>query len=231
MSEYFSKPGLAGIPGNLLEQVRAEKRRREEERAEEVRKRAFSSYEDYLIYSHFGKWQTSRHLKLICKTLESVEAGILDKVILNMPPRHGKSMSVTGSFPSWYLGRHPDKRVIEVSYGISLARKFGGDNKKKIEEFGRDLFGVELSKSLRSRNAWDLTTGGGMISVGISGGITGQGADLLIVDDPVKNRRDAESATIRDFIWDEWQSSMLTRLHAGGSIIVIMTRWLSLIHI
>ena len=178
------------------------------------------------MYVHRGRWQTAPHLRLICETLESVERGEIDRVIFTMPPRHGKSMSVTESFPSWFLGRHPDSRVIEVSYGDSLAKRFGRANRRKLEEFGGELFGVGIAQDNASVTNWGIQGhAGGMLSAGIGSGITGEGADLILIDDPVKNRQDAESAVKREHIWDEWQSSILTRLHPGGSVIVIMTRW------
>lgn len=217
---------LDAVPANALDLVRQELRLRNEREAQERRDRAFSSYEDYLLYVHRGRWKTAPHLRLICRTLESVERGEVSRAILTMPPRHGKSMSVTESFPSWFLGRHPERRVIEVSYGDTLARKFGRSNRRKLEEFGREIFGVEIAQDNASVTDWGLQDhAGGMLSAGVGAGITGAGADLIIIDDPIKNRQDAESLLKRERLWDEWQSSILTRLHPGGSVLVIMTRW------
>ena len=135
-------------------------------------------------------------------------------------------MSVTETFPSWFIGRYPDKRVIEVSYGSLLAEKFGRANRRKIEEFGKELFNIEISPENRSVTNWGIKgRSGGMISTGVSGYITGHGADLLIIDDPIKNRAEAESTTYRERLWDEWRNTLLTRLHPGAAIIVILTRW------
>ena len=206
--------------------MRRELRQRNEAEAQAKRDRAFSSFEDYLLYVHRGRWQTAPHLRLICDTLESVERGEIDRVIFTMPPRHGKSMSVTESLPSWFLGRHPDSRVIEVSYGDSLAKRFGRANRRKLEEYGQELFGVGIAADNASVTNWGIQGhAGGMLSTGVGGGITGEGADLILIDDPVKNRQDAESSIKREHIWDEWQLSILTRLHPGGSVIIIMTRW------
>ena len=92
--------------------------------------------------------------------------------------------------------------------------------------YKRQLFGHTISQVQATKTNWNLDNGmGGMISVGIGGSITGYGADLLIVDDPIKNRAEAESATYRDKLWDEYQSTVSTRLHAGGAVIIILTRW------
>ena len=143
-----------------------------------------------------------------------------------MPPRHGKSMTVTETFPSWFIGKCPDKRVIEVSYNNEFAEKFGRRNRSKIEEFGKEIFGIEVSRENRNATNWSIHgRRGGMLSSGIGGRITGEGADLLIIDDPVKNRAEADSITYRDRFWDEWQNTLLTRLQPGAAVIIILTRW------
>lgn len=135
-------------------------------------------------------------------------------------------MTVSETFPSFFIGKNPERRVIEVSYGDSLARKFGRANKQKLEEFGEELFGIKLPRDNASVTDWGIEGHrGGMISAGIGGPITGEGADLLIIDDPIKNRQEANSKTYREMIWNEWQNTLLTRLHPDGAVILIMTRW------
>ena len=197
---------------------------------ERIRKQRFQNarekYSSYMELVYHGRWKRARHLDLLCELLEEVERGDLTRLIITMPPRHGKSMTVTESFPSWFIGRNPDNRVIEVSYGAELARKFGLNNRRKIDEFGQEIFGVEVSRENASATNWGLVSySGGMISAGIGGSITGQGADLLIVDDPIKNRKEAESETYRESIWSEWQDTLSSRLHPGGRVVIIMTRW------
>ena len=138
----------------------------------------------------------------------------------------GETKRLTSTFPSYFLGRNPEKRVIEVSYGDDLAKEFGDANRSKIAEHGMELFGITLSQAQASKVAWNLEGhNGGMISVGVGGGITGKGADLLIIDDPIKNREEAESETYRRKLKAEWESSIYTRLHPGAAIIIILTRW------
>jgi hypothetical protein len=116
--------------------------------------------------------------------------------------------------------------VIEVSYGDDLAQRFGRRNKQKILEYGEDLWGIRLANYSKSDTEFEIEGyHGSMISRGIMAGITGQPADLIIIDDPVKNRQEAESETYRERIWDEWQNSIKTRLSAQGKVEVIMTRW------
>ena len=143
-----------------------------------------------------------------------------------LPPRHSKSMTVSETFPSYFIGKNLNRRVILVSYGESLARKFGRANKLKLEEFGEEIFGISIGRNNASVTNWGIEGyRGGMISAGIGGGITGEGADLLIIDDPIKNRSEADSKTYRDKVWSEWQNTLYTRLQPDGAVIIILTRW------
>jgi len=184
---------------------------------------------DFIKYCetvHHGAWSAGRHHRLIAQKLEGVMNGSIKRLMIWMPPRHGKSMEVTETFPSYFLGHFPDKRVIEVSYGDELARRFGETNRAKINEFGQWLFGISISRTQGAKTNWDIAGHtGGMISVGVGGSITGKGADLLILDDPIKNREEAESITYRTRLLNEWRSTIYTRLHAGGAVVVILTRW------
>ena len=184
---------------------------------------------DYIRYCeivHRGAWQAARHHRLIAQKLQDIISGKTKRLMIWLPPRHGKSMMVTETFPSYYLGKFPDKHVIEVSYGDELARRFGNENRAKINEFGNWIFGIRISATQGAKTNWEIDHyKGGMISVGVGGSITGKGADLLILDDPIKNRQEAESITYRTALLNEWQSTIYTRLHVGGVVIVILTRW------
>ena len=184
------------------------------------------SFRDYLVKVHRGSYSHFRHTEYVAERLERIAEGQQKHIIIEMPPRHGKSMTVTESFPSYYLSRNPSKRVIAASYSDSLARKFGRLNREKLNEYGGILFDVKLSAINAAQNNWGISGNrGGMIATGIGGSITGEGADLLIIDDPFKNAKEAASQTIRDSVWAEWESTLSTRLHKGGSVVVIMTRW------
>lgn len=114
--------------------------------------------------------------------------------------------------------------MLEVSYGDDLAQGFGRKNKEKIQEFGKELFNIELEKASDTILTIKGNTGS-MISKGIMAGLTGNAGDLILIDDPLKNRQEAESQTYRDRLWDEFLNSIYTRLSANGVIILIMTRW------
>lgn len=183
-------------------------------------------YRDYVELVHHGSYKHYRHTLLICDVLQRIADGEQLYVLIEMPPRHGKSMTVTETFPSFYLGKNPNKRVIAAAYSDGLAKKFGRLNRNKFKEFAPELFSLHLSESNSAVKDWGIEgMNGGMIATGIGGAITGQGADLMIIDDPIKNMKEAMSQLIRDNIWDEWEATLSTRLHDGASVIVIMTRW------
>ena len=206
--------------------------RREIERAE-LKKQAlahlimqYGNYEAYCLYVYRGMYQSARHTKYICRVMEQIDRGEIKKVIFELPPRHSKSMTISETFPSFFIGRDPNRRVIEVSYGDQLAQKFGKANKDKILDFGKSLFNIEIEKGNASKTNWGIEGfRGGMISSGIGGHITGEGADLLLIDDPIKNREEANSIVYREKIWAEWQNTLLTRLQPEAAIILILTRW------
>lgn len=184
------------------------------------------SYLRYCQYVHHGTWIPAKHHRLICEKLDAVSRGEITRLMLWLPPQHGKSMTVTETFPSYFLGKNPEKRVMEVSYNDTFAKKFGKKNREKVIEFGRRLWDISLSQINFSASNWDLADHrGGMLSVGIGGAATGEGADLLLIDDPVKNREEANSPTFRDKVWDEYTSTFKTRVHPGAAIIIVMTRW------
>lgn len=187
---------------------------------------ARADYEYYLEYVHRGLYQHAKHTKLIAKKLQEIEVGKCKRLMIFLPPRHSKSMTVSETFPSYFIGKNLNRRVILVSYGESLARKFGRANKLKLEEFGEEIFGISISRNNASVTNWGIEGyRGGMISAGIGGGIIGEGADLLIIDDPIKNRSEADSKTYRDKVWSEWQNTLYTRLQPDGAVIIILTRW------
>ena len=137
-------------------------------------------YEYYCYYTHRGAWKTARHLSIICEKLDKVERDEIKRLMIFMPPRHGKSMTVSESFPSYFIGKKKSRRVIEASYGDSLAKKFGRANRRKIEEFGGELFDLAIDGSNFSTTNWGIDGDrGGMISAGIGGSITGEGADCF----------------------------------------------------
>ncbi|MBA3481822.1 MAG: hypothetical protein H0T51_08410 [Pirellulales bacterium] len=145
--------------------------------------------------------------------------------MVSMPPQHGKSELCSKYLPAWFLGRYPDRRVILTSYEADFAAGWGRKARDLLDQWGR-LFGVSVNRRSGAANRWDLEgREGGMTAAGVGGPITGKGAHLLIVDDPIKNDEEARSASFRQKQWDWWQSVATTRLRPGALIVVIQTRW------
>lgn len=198
---------------------------------------ARKDYMEYVVFTHEGRYKKAPHTEYIANVIQEAidkKKRMRDGEIptenqyfaFNMPPRHSKSMTITETCPSYYLGQFPEDRVIEISYNDTFARKFGKKNKEKVRQYGKELFDIEIARDSSAHDEWALDNNiGGMISRGVLAGITGQGADLMIIDDPIKNREEADSETQRDKIWDEWIDSFSSRLHPGAIVILILTRW------
>lgn len=141
------------------------------------------------------------------------------RAVTSVPPRFGKTLSIL-NLCARYIYKYPEKTVIYVTYAASLAR-----SKSRICRDMALKLGIKLNKSSKALNEWRTPQGGGFIAVGVGGQLTGQGADLLVVDDPIKNRQDAESLIIKDGLEAWFTSTASTRLEPGASIIVNATRW------
>jgi predicted phage terminase large subunit-like protein len=166
------------------------------------------------------------HHRLLAEKLMELESGTSGRLMVLMPPRHGKSELASVRFPAWFLGRNPNMRVIATSYSARLAENFG----RKVRDIVSDpkfsmVFHTGLSGKSKAADRWETTRGGGYVAAGVGGSITGMGGDLLIVDDPFKNQEDADSKNYREKVWDWYQSTLYTRIEKGGRIVVILTRW------
>jgi len=202
-------------------------------RAELARRElARRSYLDYLTYVNGRGWKKTRFAQYLAweleRFVESDTGNAYDILIVESPPQHGKSMTVTEALPSYCLGRHPNWRVILASYNDETAERFARRNKEKLRRYGGKLFDVEMRGVNRAREFEVQGTQerrGQLLSRGIRSGITGNPADLMIIDDPIKNRLEADSPTFRNQIWGEWLNSLKSRLSAGAKVVVIMTPW------
>ncbi|WP_413515863.1 phage terminase large subunit [Carnobacterium maltaromaticum] len=184
------------------------------------------NYSDFFYLSHRKQFGLLKHQVYIAPKLQEIAEGEQKFIIVELPPQHGKSTFITETFPAYYLGRNPDKLVMVVSYSEELYKKFGRKNREKFRLFSDSLFGLKISSETSSVSEWGIEGHlGSLYSTSILGGATGRGSNLLIIDDPIKNRAEAESKTIRDKIYNEWQDTFYSRLTADASVIVIMTRW------
>jgi predicted phage terminase large subunit-like protein len=168
--------------------------------------------------------------KDVCKRLEQFSRDVVDqkspRLMLFLPPRHGKSTLASVAFPAWHLGGNPEHEFISCSYSGSLAMGFSRKVRQVLREPSyKTIFKTRLDPDSQSAEAWLTTAGGGFVAAGVGGGITGKGAHVLVIDDPIKNREDAESQNNRDATWDWYTSTAYTRLAPGGGVLVILTRW------
>jgi hypothetical protein len=159
--------------------------------------------------------------------LSDVEARKSPRLMLLVPPRHGKSELASIRFAAFALGHHPEWEVINCGYNLDLPMKFS----RKVREIVRDpgfnpLFpSCVLDPESQSAEAWNTLSGGGFTAAGVGGGIVGKGAHILIVDDPIKNQEEADSVISRDGLWDWYWSTAYTRLAPGGGVLIIQTWW------
>lgn len=168
----------------------------------------------------------AEHHELINNALMDVDAGLKRRVMMFMPPGSAKSTYGSVAFPTWFMGRKRGRNVICASYGSDLAKKFGRKCRQitRSRQY-REVFDTELVADNKAAHDWALTNGSAYMAGGILSGITGNRADLLVIDDPVKGRADADSPTIREKAWEEYKTSLRTRLKPSGSIVIIQTRW------
>lgn len=198
-------------------------------------KKAPDSYLAYLKLTHptydFPEYENSHrisHIQYFSQQIDKLLRGEKKKkrFIINVPPQNLKSTSITETLPSYALIKNPNLRALLTSYGDDLAQRFGERNKEKIEKYGEELGNVKIKRSKSAKDNWELEgSRGGIVSVPYRGGATGNTADLLVIDDPVKNAKEANSPTVQEDIINEWEMSYKTRLNKDSIVFLIMTRW------
>ncbi len=176
------------------------------------------------------RYQPNWHHDLIAQELEEarrkVENGQNARLILELPPRHGKSEETTIKFLAQTLGIHPDWPIIVSSYSAELAEDFGLKTRDTLDhEHYRAIFNTQLRPDTQARGRWLTQEGGGYTATGVGGAITGRGFKVGIIDDPFKNREEADSEVIREKIWNWYTSTFYTRQEGVSAIIAICTRW------
>jgi predicted phage terminase large subunit-like protein len=175
----------------------------------------------------FPGFQFPAHLRLLADELEEVERGQLRRLVLTLPPRHGKSLLASTIFPAWYLGRDPSRSVIFATYSEELSTDFG----RRVRNVAADpIFRVvfpeaRISPDAASVHRFALTAGGTYYATGRGGAITGRGADLLLLDDLVKDAEEARSEAVRTSVREFFERVAFTRLQPGGAVVLIGTRW------
>lgn len=171
-----------------------------------------------------------RHHSVMAKKFEEIAAGKLKRLIINMPPRHTKSEFASYLLPAWFLGKYPNKKVIQCSNTAELAVGFGRKVRNLVdgETYAKIFPNVALRHDSKAAGRWATNAGGDYFAIGVGGTVTGKGADLLIIDDPHSEQEAALAAGdpgIYDKVFEWYSSGPRQRLQPGGSIVVVMTRW------
>lgn len=163
------------------------------------------------------------HHKQIADKLEAVERGEIDRLMIFMPPRHGKSELASKRFPAWCLGRNPKRQIIAASYNSDLADDFGRNVRNIVAEpeFNQVFPDVTLAADSKAAGRMNTNHGGAYVAAGVGTAVTGRGADIALIDDPFKDRQEADSERRRELVWDWYRSTLFTRLMPGGAIVLI----------
>lgn len=199
-----------------------------------LRRKARKDYGTYVELANPGFYMTHFH-RYLCDQIQAfLEApctnGFMDILLLSVPPQHGKSYTVTETLPSWFLGRDPTAGVIIAGYESTFAEAFSRRNRDKFVSITQEVFltsthNCRPNKSVQGVALWETEQGGRCRAAGLKAGITGHGAELFIIDDPIKSKEQADSETVLAKIHDEMGPSVQSRIHPGGKLIVIQTRW------
>ncbi len=191
------------------------------------RRMARRSLEQFTTYT-YPRYQVEPFHALVAATLDRVVSGEIKRLMVFAPPQHGKSELTSVRLPAFWLGRRPDDPVIIASYGADLAESKSRQARTIVEsaEFGNLFPGIATRRDSRAVNRWELAGyRGSLLAVGVGGPITGHGALLGIIDDPVQNWQAAQSEILRESNWEWYRTTFRTRIWEGGAIVLIMTRW------
>jgi predicted phage terminase large subunit-like protein len=229
----FDGVSLKDIPSilPLLNQAEQERLLAELEKLGELRTRKLAQ-EKFMIFVR-EVWPTfisGRHHAKMASAFERVASGELKRLIINMPPRHTKSEFASYLLPAWFLGKYPDKKVIQTSHTAELAVGFGRKVRNLVDkdEYKRIFPGVALQTDSKAAGRWATNKGGDYFAIGVGGAVTGKGADLLVIDDPHSEQEAAlaeNSPEIYDKTYEWYTSGPRQRLQPGGAIIIVATRW------
>ncbi len=213
----------ANLPRNLLLSSLSELETLKRELATRGARRSLLGFTEYTN----PLYRRADHHAQIAAKLEAVERGEIDRLMIFMPPRHGKSELASKRFPAWCLGKRPDRQIIAASYNSDLANDFGRNVRNLVAEpeFGQVFPNVSLAADSQAANRMNTNHGGAYVAAGVGTAVTGRGAHIALIDDPFKDREEADSERRRELVWDWYRSTLYTRLMPGGAIVLIQTRW------
>ncbi len=178
-------------------------------------------------WSSEGKYETARHLRLIeHEVLETIQPdSSWDVLVVQAPPRHGKSSYLSQRFPSWWHNVYPSESSIITSYSVDLARRNSRFVRDEVHRTSPFYGNGGLNRSVAAAGEWEMMRGGACKAAGVGGGITGRGCKVLVIDDFLKNAEQALSERVRTAQWEWFQTTAFTRLEPGGKLLMLATRW------
>ena len=181
----------------------------------------------YFVTQMWPGFISGKHHAIMAEAFERVAAGTLKRLIINMPPRHTKSEFASYLLPSWFLGKFPEKKIIQTAHTAELAVGFGRKVRNLVQsEAYSKVFDTKLSSDSKAAGRWNTDKGGDYFAIGVGGAVTGKGADLLIIDDPHSEQEAKQgNPAVYDGVYEWYTSGPRQRLQPGGSIIIVMTRW------
>jgi predicted phage terminase large subunit-like protein len=180
------------------------------------------------VYEMWSAFIHGKHHEVMAEAFERVANGELKRLIINMPPRHTKSEFASYLLPAWFLGRYPDKKIIQTAHTAELAVGFGRKVRNLVnsKDFKRIFPNVSLQADSKAAGRWNTNKGGEYFAIGVGGAVTGKGADLLIIDDPHSEQEGSSSdANVFNRTYEWYTSGPRQRLQPNGSIVMVMTRW------
>ena len=194
-----------------------------------TREKAHTSFMEF-VKAMWPGFIHGRHHALMAKKFEEIAAGKIKRLIINMPPRHTKSEFASYLLPAWFLGKYPNKKIIQCSNTAELAVGFGRKVRNLVdgEAYAKIFPNVALRHDSKAAGRWSTNANGEYFAIGVGGTVTGKGADLLIIDDPHSEQEAALAAgdpTVYDKVFEWYSSGPRQRLQPGGSIVIVMTRW------
>jgi len=181
----------------------------------------------YFVTQMWPIFISGSHHKIMADAFERVANGELKRLIINMPPRHTKSEFASFLLPAWFLGKFPQKKIIQTAHTAELATGFGRKVRNLVSsEQYQKVFQTKLSSDSKAAGRWNTNVGGDYFAIGVGGAVTGKGADLLIIDDPHSEQEAKQgNPAVFDNVYEWFTSGPRQRLQPGGAIIIVMTRW------
>ena len=181
----------------------------------------------YFVTQMWPGFISGKHHAIMANAFERVANGTLKRLIINMPPRHTKSEFASYLLPSWFLGRYPQKKIIQTAHTAELAVGFGRKVRNLVSsEAYSKVFQTKLSSDSKAAGRWNTDAGGDYFAIGVGGAVTGKGADVLIIDDPHSEQEARQNnPAVFDGVYEWYTSGPRQRLQPGGAIIIVMTRW------